>query len=238
MKDKFFKIVGGFSLTMASIAILIAVIAGLTALVQFNKSADEEIQQPNIRLVQIYSSLEKKKGSESEESEPDSYDDSDYGVDEAYENRQKMMSLVESTVASLNAFAKITKQGSVNQVALVRYLEGNTPGLEGQDYITFLEGLDKAAKELNDKSKDIAALKSDDVKYINWGADFLPWFVESYVEEYNKEQQRVQDEIVEAHVSQASSLVTVAVAAGAFVFFVFFTLILLMVQIERNTRRT
>lgn len=234
MKEKFFKIVGGFSLFMASITLLVAIISGFTAANQFFGSADEDIDHPEIKLEQIHSKTGSNK-TDADESVSKAESSSEKEDKEYFE---KLDSVLSSIINELNEFAKATDQGSVNEKGLEKYLIQNTESMGRDDYLIFLDNLSEASEDLNDKAEEIASLKPEDEKYIQWSKDFLPWFITTYTKEYNKELQRIQDEKMEDKLSQASSLVTAGIAASAFLIFVFFTLILLMVQIEKNTRRT
>ena len=234
MKEKFFKIAGGFSLFMASITLLVAIISGFTAANQFFGSADENIDHPEIKLDQIHS---KAGGNKPDKDKPVSKNENSTDKEDE-EYFEKINPIWNSTVESLNAFAKATEQGSVNETALEDYLIKNTESMDREDYLIFLDNLNEASEDLNDKSEEIVLLKSEDEMYIHWSEDFMTWFVTTYTKEYNKELQRIQNEKMEDKLSKAGSLVTAGAAASAILFFVFFTLSLLMVQIERNTRRT
>ena len=235
MKEKFFKIVGGFSLFMASITLLIAIISGLIAATQFSGSAaDEDINHPEIELEQIYL---KTRNNETNKDKPVSENENNLDKeDEKY--FEELDSIWKSIVESLNEFAKTTDQGSVNEEGLEEYLIKNTNKMGREDYLIFLGNLSEASEDLNDKAEEIALLEPENEMYIDWSEDFIPWFISAYTKEYNKELQRIQEEKREGALSQASSSATAATAASAFLFFVFFTLILLMVQIEKNTRRS
>ncbi len=233
MKNSFFKIVGGFSLVTASLALIVAVLVGLKAGNDFFASADEGITHPRIDFDSFY---EKKKevsqintGKDVQKNKEQSKEDEKYF--------KKLDPLMESITKSLNDFAKVTNQGSVDPNGFEDYLIQNTEIMGREDYLVFLEELDDAVDDLNDEADTIAKMKPGDEKYIHWANDFLPWFIKSYISDYAKELQRIDNEKLQAQAEKASSIATAGVAASAFMSFVFFTLIVLLVQIERNTRK-
>ncbi len=231
MKNKLFSIVGNFSLIVGVLALVVAIITGFTASNQFFGSADEDVEHPKIAFNEFYKRNDKK----TNEQEAPSDEKSESKEDQEY--FKKLTPLTSSISQSFNDFAKTTKQGGVNEDGLEKYLIENTTVMDRENYLVFLESLAESADDLNDKANVVAELKVEDEKYIHWSNDFLPWFIESYMAEYSKELQRIKKEEMEDVVSRASSIVTVGVAISAFLAFVFFTLILLLVQIETNTRK-
>lgn len=232
MKTSFFKIVGGFSLAMATIALIIAIIVGFSAGSKFLGSADEDVKQPKISFGDFYESRKDESLGEKVKVNPSSNESSK----EDDEYFKKLAPLLASISKSLNEFAATTKQGSVNEDGLEDYLVESTSMIGREDYLEFLEELDDAADDLNDEADNIAKLKPSDKRYINWSEDFLPWFVDSYVSSYSKELQRINEEKAQDLMDKSDSIATAGIAGSAFMIFVFFTLIVLLVQIEKNTR--
>ncbi len=234
MKNSFFKIVGGFSLIIASLALVLAIILGFKAGDDFFSSANEDIRYPELSFRDFYNRNDNADQAESlsnsKNESGNSKEDEDY--------LKKRNQLLKNITKSFNEFASLTNQQSVNPEGLQGYLAKNfSEIMNREDYLIFLKELDDAASDLNKEGEEIAKLKPEDEKYVHWATDFIPWFIEAYISEFSKELQRINNEKLQTQSQKASSIATAGVAAGAFMSFVFFTLIVLLVQIERNTRK-
>lgn len=236
MGTRFFKIVGLFSYVVAAVALFAAIALVAIGGAQFTKGVDESIQKPNPTLELFL--RDQKAARQDQKPRPGSKaaPSDDAGRKEAVEAFQvKIAPLFNRIVSALDKFAAETKQDSVNPKGLEKYLIKETPELQGDKYLEFLSSLAKEAESLGGKASQIATLPEDDPAYIKW-RDFVPWFVASYMEQYRGEQGRIQKERLVQAANRVEALTLLGAAASAFLVFVFFTMILLLIQIEAHTR--
>lgn len=237
MKRQLFKIVGYFAYGGAAIALLASLVFLLNAGLQGIKSPNENVKTPNTSLKEYVESKKAAESSVTETFQPIP-DKSNGKREKEAEKFQKELSKVWGTIeANLDQFTTTTKQGFVNKKGLESYFLSNTKQLSQDEYLVFLKEFDVEIKQLKERGKRISGLKKSDPEYVVWN-DFVEWFVDDYMAKYYEEKQRIEKERIESIASKAKSFQALTGAGVAFLTFISLTVLLLLVQIEMNTRKT
>jgi len=239
MGKRFFKIVGVFSYSAATLALIAAIALGVIAGSNYFGSVDEGIAKPQATLEQYLREKNQdheaqaaaKKKPPAGSSNPDDREDADR------EYQATLGPLFDRIVSSLDKFAATTNQRTVNRKGLEEYLIDNTEELDREEYLTFLKALANETEKLAEQAPSTIKDEPDSPSYVEW-SEFVFWFATNYMQQYRAELGRIQAEQAEQTAERIASLTTAAAAAVAFLAFVFFTMILLLVQIELNTRKS
>ena len=236
MKNKMFKIVGAFSFFISFIALLgsfgLAFLGGST----FLGEVDESINTP---VLAIEDYVKSKSTSKPQVPTTNKTEGSNTKNDEENAIYQKALSKhFDSVVKSIDSFSTITNQGSANREGLEKYLIKATKETSREEYLIFLESLSKELVALESKAKTIVSLESDSPspEYVEWDG-FLEWYSTSYMENFNNEKEQIALEHLEAQANKAEGLTQLIAAGSMFTLFILFVLIMLLVQIESNTRK-
>lgn len=237
MGIRFFKIVGVFSYIAAALALLAAVALAIIGGTQLGKRVDNTIQKPSPTVDGFLREQKAALQDQRQRNAPNASPSNESARKAATAAFQaKLSPLLTRIVSALDTFAEQTAQEKVRRDGLENYLIKQTPELQGDTYLEFLSSFAKEAEDLAGRAPQIARLPVDDPAYTRW-QDFVTWFVTSYMEQYRAEQVRIQQERAEQAAGRIEALTTLGTAASAFLIFVFFTMILLLVKIEENTRR-
>ena len=232
MGTRFFKIVGIFSYGCAALAITATILLALTATVQNSTSVDTTIRitpytVDDYRADKAEAGNEQKSLANTNANSIPSHEDL-----EAEAHRKEVQTVFDSIVAKLDAYGNATSQGGTNPEGLSNYLNKIMEGLPDDQPLKFLYALEEALTGLNAQS-----LSKPHSGQIQWN-EFLQKFSINYVDQINAEQERISDEQLATMAAKAESTIYLYAAGVAFVVFIFFTLILLLVKIESNTRAT
>jgi len=239
MKNKMFRIVGGFSFSVATLALLTAVVLGLIAGSKIMGSVNDTISTATFSSDDY---LHEREAQAEADAEPDPQSTQNAAApkkevsDEDREYQEKVRALLKGITDDINAFANQTKQPNINAEGLEQYLLGQTGDMRRDEYLDFLGSLRDASAGLKENAKDVSGLKSDDSKFIDW-QEFLGWFVSSYLSHYADEQSRIVTEQGQVDAGHSSAVIMLEVAGGAFLVFICFVILLLLVQLEVNTRK-
>lgn len=237
MGRKLFKIVGGFSYGAGALALIISMVLLVIAATQFFGDIDENIAQPDVTLEQYLNNKRTENATTTATTKEPSEESLNTEVPETDQQYQKARKiLLNQIVDALNSFSQVTKQGSVSQGSLENYLLHSTQGLDRNQYLKFLEALANETEALEARAKEVANSSKESFSSVRWGK-FIFWFTSSYMEKYQQELKRIENEKSEQAKNRIVSITTAGSAAVTFVIFVFFMLILLLVQIELNTRK-
>jgi hypothetical protein len=233
---RFFKVVGVFSYIAAALSLLAAVGLAALASIQFTEKTDETKRKPQVSFEQYQEQVQSSQRNNTPAKEDDPAEvqpKPDNVADGVFQ--EKLGLVFNRIVTAIDEFAAANNQGSVNREGLQKYLIDNTAALNRDEYLDFLSALANEAEKLSAKKQQISEMAADDPNHIKWDK-FLDWFISSYMQSYNEEQERIQAEKVKQEANKSEALSELAVSGAAFMVFVFFTMILLLVRIEANTR--
>lgn len=239
VSNLFFRIVGVTSSIMAGLSLLAAVIFALIAAPAWLSGADDELQSPALTVDQ-YKAAQSSDTQDTATPEQSSRpaDSEEAAEQEAFDNEYNAH--FQRMVRALNRFANSTGQGSVNRDALWEHLVSQGWGTQvenREEMLTYISSLADAMEDLAAKASEIARLDPGDQGHVAWD-EYLFWAIDHYEEEMQTELERVQMEHQQQSIERTESLVQLAVAGSAFTTFVLFTMILLLVRIEANTRNS
>lgn len=233
MGKRFFSIVGGFSYGVAALALLVALILGLMSATHYFGGVDDtnDPDTPKLTEYQTRSANEPDTDANGMERDPEEEELSE--SDREY--FETLRPLLTSVYKSINQFAQKTDQSTVNKEGLEKFLIDQTPYLDRDGYLDFLRALDNELTGLEEQAETIAEKGPKSEEYVRW-EKYIEWFVGQYRESYEQEQERIQEERLEQQADRATSIGYLAVAGSAFAIFILFTLVLVLLQIEKNTR--
>lgn len=230
MGKRFFKIVGVFSYGVAAIALLGAIGLGIVSAGNYFSGVDDAVQEPTVTL-EDYTNQNVAESMGNEHS-----GDEEIAGDSARQEAQnedyfeRLNPLLERIVEAFDAYGFATDQGGVEADGLQAFLVNNTEILDREAYLAFLE-------ELAVQAEALAGNANKAETEVVW-TEFVTWFTNTYVQDYAEELSRIESERVAQSVSRGEAVGGAFSAGVAFSVFVLFTLILLLVQIEANTRRS
>jgi hypothetical protein len=243
MKNTMFKIVGVFSFIGAVLALVLAVGFGYKGGATFIKGAgiwfidvEEQVKEKENPLdlgIENYKVQKVLSASKSAKEGKGSLNAADAHIDSAFETRKD--ELIDIIAKEIGGFASVANQDGVNRDRLEEYFDKATI-VEGQEYLAFLEKLSVDIKALTDKASEIAKLNPDDKKYVSW-MEYVQWYLQSYMAQVTERQQEIENRKTQAAADQAAGLSVLAIAGGVFVIFIMFVMLMLVVQIEKNTRK-
>ncbi len=238
MGIRFFKIVGVVSYIAATLALIVAIGFAVMAGVGFVGRVDDVAKQPKPSFDEFLQKQRAEAASRTQSDTPpeSSLNDNEPKIeDQAFQ--AKLTPLLNRVYAAVNRFGAATNQGSVEPAEFEKYLLKRTDEFDQEKYLAFLSSLGDAMEALASRSAQIAALPETDPGYVKW-EQYVTWFTTTYIDQYHKEQRRIEEEKIAQEAERMRSLTLLAAAGSAFLAFVFFTMILLLVQIEANTRHS
>ena len=237
MKRQLFKIVGYFAYGGAAICLVVSLIFLLNAVLQGVNSPDEKIKTPNTSLKEYVDSQKRSwlSATATAPAKPDKNAKQEEKGGKEFEG--ELIKIWRSITANLDQFATTTKQGFVNQEGLENYFLSSTKQLSPDEYLIFLKEFDVEANQLKERAEKISALKEKDPEYVIWN-EFVEWFVDDYMAKYYAEKERIEEERIESIASKTKSFESLTAAGFTFLMFISLTVLLLLVQVEMNTRKT
>ena len=244
MKNTMFKIVGVFSFIAACLALVAAIAVGVTGGSTFMKGAgiwfvdvEKKVKEGDKAPDLGVESFKIQKVLSASKSPTTAKKDTNGGSakveDSVFDKKKK--ELEDKIVGQIAAFAAIAKQDGVNNDGLVNYLEANSV-VSGQEYLSFLEKLSADFGSLSSKASEMSILSTSDPKYVGW-MEYVQWYTEAYMGHIKEQQDKIDAKKSEAVLQQAEGLKLLMYAAAPFCAFISFIMLLLIVQIEKNTRK-
>lgn len=232
MERNFFWIVRLFGLLIASISLLVVLVSGYLAFDQYTATANETATPPKVELSKYKElvadnitreSLASERVAENANSATSSTKESDPLQDEIKDK-------FEAIVSNLNKYAakQAVSQDMVNEKGLANYLSEQTSGFDESTQILYIRQLAQESEKLSKSAIE--------EKAIEW-TQFLEWFTSEFKAQLAGEQERIQLERMTASQEKAEASITLAFAGGAMLVFMFFTMILVLLRIEINTRK-
>ena len=228
VKNKLFKLISMLSITIAVIVLFGSVIVGLNSITCFFHTVNKNIKiKPLTSNEFIDNKIQNKKATTTKVNTKSDLKNKKYQID--------AIKYYSDIIKSVDSFAIITNQDTINGKALEHYLVNNTQGTTRKEYLNYLASLSNDLKQLDLKAKEISLLKPTDPKYIAW-PDFLSWHIKSYMQKFNQEKNRIYSEQVKNHEKKSKGKLLLIITGILFGLFVLFSIIAILVQIEFNTR--
>lgn len=232
IENKFFKSVQYVGFALASLAAIVFLFFALSALNGFFSSANEKIAtsehtlkgyQSYLKEIEISKDLETtdktvdtksdKKSSESKKSKP-----------------TKNEKMIEEIAENFKIYAEKTEQNVATAADFERFIYQRLGQLDDNLVDSYIKQLHKA-------SKSFKKLKiKDDQEPVIWN-DYINWQHELFVAGLQEEFERVENEQAQAIEDNINAATKLPLLLGTLAIFLFFTLILVLLRIESNTRR-
>lgn len=232
MESKFFKIVRWISLSFATLAIVVIVLGALKAASEISSSADTIVKEPKM----MFSDIQKEVQEESPEVDsPETTADMNYvegaktEETEFDKNFNKDFEIIKN---NLIKYTQITEQQEVNEDGLRKYMINNISDYNEDLQMSYTKQL---AGQTNVLVNYGTTQKNNNAKALGW-----PQFVEGFTKQYRTkiadEHDRIESEQAAAMMDKASALITIYAIGAAALVFMFFTMMLVLLRIESNTR--
>jgi len=238
IETAFFSIVRKICMFIASVSIIVVIIFLLSSLSDFMSSADEDILEPDISYIEYKEELQNR------------YDKSYTTKENASSllTQQKERKLIADSKSlkfekkfdkyyneiekNLNDYAKIVGDDPVSNYNIREWILKKTIKAGNLDS---LDELNDFVEHLRDDADKLKILGGDDQRRPKW-IKSLEWFFDERDKHLENEHERIQQEHFEAMTDKAEALTQLMVAGSAFITFMFFVIILVLMRIESNTR--
>ncbi|GEM_PF-2590564 len=240
IEHSFISFVGMFSMLVAVIAICTLLVSLAIGGNQYTSSVNKTISEPDIDY-QDYKDAKQDAYNQSYESEDPMVSDTDKKAAkladaEAKLNLDKKFNSFYTPIAqNFNVYAKETGDNPVS----------NFPNLRGDLFRLLIDNEDGSfhlmqplldfSIDLKDSAADIKKLPENDSRKVKW-IDSLNWFLEQKDSHLHRENMRIENEYQRVKHDKEEAAQFMMLAGGAFLVFIFFVLLLVLLRIERNTR--
>lgn len=228
MERKFFSIVRIIGSILASIALLVVIGGIIMAYDQYSDTANVNMETPKVEFSDFEESQKKKEVVKKEISKNITQ------VNEAPEDvfQKKFEKYMKIISDNINQYALKYNVDTLNDQGARNYFNEK------------IESYDDTLKEAYmSQFADLTVnlLASPNIKNtpnglpMSW-MTMLDWFEYKFNQKITEEENRIQNEQLEAAASKVNSLETLTIVGGALIVFLFFTMVLVLLRIESNTR--
>lgn len=224
----FFKIVGWFSYAVALLALLASIGLAIAGAAGFAGHPVEAAKPVKPALDKFFQSAR-----EEQAQHPD--EDADKSSPGAGKDDKTIQGKIDHIAAALDKFAAATGRDSIEHDDLNQYLTDGVD-LDKEQLPDFLASLADESDKLAAKGAEIAKLPENSPERIDVGK-FVKWYGSAYKDQLESEKARIGQQELEQAEKHVQAMTFLAAAGGAFALFVSFTMTLLMVKIEENTRK-
>jgi len=239
IETTFFSVVRKFCMFIASISIIVVVIFLLSSLSDFMSSADEDISDPDVSYNEYKDELQNRydnsyvtKDSATSSSSTEQKERKLIADSERLEFEKEFDKDYKEIEKHLNEYAKIVGDDPVSNYNIRKWLLDKATE---EDNLDSLNELNDFVEDLRDDADKLKKLDSADQRRPKW-IKSLEWFFDERNKQLQNEHERIQQEHYEAMTDKAEALTQLIVAGSAFITFMFFVIILVLMRIESNTR--
>ncbi len=230
MERKFFWIVRLVGLLIASASLLVVLVSGYMSFDQYTTTANEAVAPPKVELSKYKAVMAEEIINENLDGEESVENNNTPSTNENDPLQKEYDAKFNSILSSLNGYA--TKEGvnqsTVSEEGLRNYISEQMSDYYNDIQILYITQLAQESELL---------LKSViDVNPIEW-SNFVEWFTLDFKTQWANEQERIQMERMAASQEKEEALTTLAFTGGGLIVFMFFTMILVLLRIEINTRK-
>jgi hypothetical protein len=242
VERRFFTLVRWFGLIVTSIALGIAVIAAISGLLKLFHHPNTSVHTPTVTYGDFRRAIAP------EQSSADRNNDTTLQQKQAEaakamaeaEFEKQLKPHLDAIVANITAYADNLGQAKPDAKALGDYVRTNMQqALRATDdhslQWSYVSGLEKATHDLAADASRLSKLDPSDPNRVRWDA-FIDWFTSQYKHQLSVELQRISAERMETIAGKEAAPALFYAAASAFGIFLVFTLLLLLLRIELNTR--
>lgn len=236
----YFSIVRWFSFSVATVAIIIVLVSGYIAVSTFlSVSKNDHIEPKPL----TYESLDKiqrgqedaRYASSEQENNSEQFDQQIKQTNRLKEKQEKIDALFLKFEKNMNQYAKALGQASVKEIGtnsikdyIQSYDDLGKPFVFWNTVVTFSE-------DLSLSSKEIAGLNEGNLRRVDW-VKSLEWLATNYRDNIDAVQRAKNNKKVKQAVALSEASTTLMVTGVAFLVFMLFTVILVLLKIESNTR--
>ena len=231
MEKKFFTVVRTSGLLIAFVAIIATLIFGVVGGSMMLASADSELSVNPSSLASYQELLSPNKKS------PVSETPKEIEVNEDKIFNEEMEGISGAIHENFTQYASdLKQQGVVDKKRVFAVLQNMVSNVDDHDVRrSFFNGLKQVSADLLLKAPELKKLPPSDQRRVRW-MGVLEWYQKDFMTNLQEENQRVSVERIEASLSNAKGMVYLGIASGFLLLFMFFTLMLAMLRIEKNTR--
>ena len=233
MERKFFTIVRILGAFIASLSLLAVVSGGIMAYNQLTSAADTEIKTPQVE----FSSFEKESAPSADGNEQNYEEDKSIQknvVDGDTSDYEKQFDkYFTKIVDNINKYAEKYNVGTVNEEPLKNYLNGQLENYDADLALSYMHQLTTITAQLLTSPNAKNTITGEPMKW----DELITWFNNKFQQQVSLEQERVQSEEMEAASDKIAGLTTLGVVGASLFVFMFFTMVLVLLRIESNTRK-
>jgi hypothetical protein len=242
VERRFFTIVRWFGLIITSIALAIAVITAIDGLLKLFHYPNNTVRIPPVTYADFRPTIGSEQPSATRNPDPTLQQKQAEAAKAAAEAEfeKQLKPHLDAIVGNISTYADTLGQAKPDPKALGDYVRTNMQQvlrLTGDQSLqwNYVSGLEKATHDLAADASRLSKLDPSDPNRVRWNI-FIDWFTDQYKQRLNAELQRINVERIETNAGAAAAPALFFGAASAFGIFVVFTLLLLLLRIELNTR--
>jgi len=241
IESGFFSIVRTFCMGVATLAVLVFLATITASAFKFTSTADTDAKKPEI-MYQNYQAELEDTYNQRYESEDDSSDTQQSKSDQLeqesreLEIRKKFMATFTLVEQNINVYARMvgdkptSDYPTLDRIVARRLIDPDKP-----DY-TLLNQLLTFTEDLKNKAAELSKLESNDPRKVKW-VNALDWFLEQEGTHLKTEERRIEREYLQVGEDKQDALQLMMASGVAFLIFMLFVIILVLLKIETNTRQ-
>jgi hypothetical protein len=242
VERRFFTIVRWFGLIITSIALGIAVITAIDGLLKLFRHPNTTVHAPTVTYGDFRPAIGPEQSSASRNPDTTLQQKQAEAAKAAAEAEfeKQLKPHLDAIVGNITTYADNLGQAKPDAKALGDYVRTNMQQvlrLTGDQSLqwSYVSGLEKATHDLAADASRLSKLDPSDPNRVRWNI-FIDWFTDQYKQRLSAELQRINVEKMETIAGEEAAPALFYGAASAFGIFVVFTLLLLLLRIELNTR--
>lgn len=233
----FFSVIRKFCMFVATVAILVVIMSLLVSVIDYMSSADEGISEPEISYVKYKDELQGKYEQKYQQQQTGlsvtEKKEKQLAIDgEKLEFEKEFDEYYHEIELNLNEYAKIVGDDPVARHPVRNDL---LQIAIHQQSLEAIAELDNFVEDLVDDANNLVKLGKSDVRRPTWVSS-IEWFFFERKKQLRLEHERIQQEQHDALQDNANALKKLMMAGSAFIAFMFFVIILVLMRIESNTR--
>ena len=243
VERRFFGIVRWFGLILTVVALILVALNGLGALSKVTGSADERLHRPTAGYADFQRTVEASAQTTADGNVDTSVQRKEQEVAKAQAEldfARRLKPHIDAMTASLSVYATAVDVGKPSADRLGEFVRGNmatfTIGKDDSLAWGYVEGMEKAVSDLAADGGRLAKLGVGDARRAHWD-QFLQWYTAAYRGQIDQEQRRIAGERAAIAAGKAQAVYDFYKASAAFGVFVLATILLVLLRIERNTRK-
>jgi len=241
IEQRFFSIVRIFSMLIASIAVIICAAALIWAIQQFTSSANTDIAEPEINYQKYKEQLEDNHAQRYEDGyspAQQSTEDKEAQLERESEQlaiRKEFDSYYKNIAENISDYAKTMGDEPLKDYPKLNDHLFKVLVTQNDNSFTLTQALEDFTDTLKDQAEELKNLNNTDVRRVTW-LQSLNWFLGEIDSQILAEENRIEKEHNLARRDRSSALQTIAISGVAFLVFMLFVIILVLLKIENNTR--